>query len=107
MNSKIDAYFKLQNKIYKYFGYEENWVAIPIDDRREMYWSLVDDSVNYWKYKENTGKWTDGDGWSDKIYKQRFLDKWVYEGEEFTMVCVGTKTDGNKFLAIYDNSKRI
>jgi hypothetical protein len=43
----------------------------------------------------------------DEVYTQRHLPKWVYRGVEFTMICVDTHTDGNKFLAIYDNAKEV
>ena len=45
--------------------------------------------------------------YSDEIYTQRHLPKWVYRGADFTMVCVDTHSDGNQFLAIYDNAKEI
>jgi len=41
------------------------------------------------------------------IYTQRFLSKWVYRGEDYTMICVDTHTDGNKFLQIFNNKKEI
>jgi hypothetical protein len=46
-----------------------------------------------------------GDYYSNEIYTQRFLPKWVYRGEKYTMICVDTHTDGNKFLQIFDNEK--
>ena len=107
----IDDYFKLQEKIYKYFGYQEDWVVIPIDDRREYYWYLPEggSEVSYWKSKElaKNKDFTDKDGYIDEIYTQRFLPKWVYKAKEMTMIVVDTHTDGNKFLAIYDNSKQL
>lgn len=42
-----------------------------------------------------------------KYTDKGFLPKWVYEGLEFTMVVVDTHIDGNKFLAVYDNKKRV
>ena len=47
----------------------------------------------------------DGNYYEDEIYTQRFLPKWVYRGEDYTMVCVDTHTDGNQFLRIFDNLK--
>jgi hypothetical protein len=119
----LDEYFKLQSEIYDYFGYVEDWVVIPIDDRREYYWSIegeeTDGQVYFTKSKENhealvanNYDWdqdgVDGnDVYSDEIYTQRHLPKWVYRGSEYTMICIDTHTDGNKFLAIYDNTKEI
>jgi hypothetical protein len=118
----LTDYFELQEKIYKYFGYVEDWRVIPIDDRREMYWSLTGegggDEVHYSPTKETMEAWKKADWdfeapgvgddcYSNVIYTQRFLPKWVYRGEDYTMVCVDTRTDGNVFLAIYDNKKEV
>lgn len=100
----LDDYFELQDKIYKYFDYKEDWVVIPIDDRREYYWRIngseTDGEVEY--CTEPT--FTDGEHlYSDIIYTQRFLPKWVYRGKDYTMISVDTQIDGNKFLAIFRN----
>lgn len=39
------------------------------------------------------------------IYTQRFLSKWVYRTNNYTMVCANTQCDGNRFLMIFDNEK--
>lgn len=103
----LDNYLKLEKQIHDYFGYVEDWVAIPIDDRRDMYWWLNGDhevifAEELEKFDERTGMY-----YSDEIYTQRFHSKWVYRGEDYTMIMVDTHTDGNKFLAIYDNAKEI
>ena len=100
----LDEYSKLKEEIYNYFGYIEDWVVIPIEDRREYFWDLGNNEVIY---AENENDFNTGNYYEDEIYTQRFLTKWVYEKEDYTMICVDTHTDGNKFLAIYDNSKRI
>jgi hypothetical protein len=118
----LDDYFKLQEQIYRYFGYVEDWVVIPLDDATDVYWHLTgeQDGEAYYCYdKENLekliaadmhldGEGVDGDDvYSDEIYTQRFLPKWVYRGQDFTMVCVDTHTDGNKFLRVFDNVKEV
>lgn len=107
----LDDYFKIQKEIYDYFGYKEDWVVIPIDDARQYYWHLTNegygDKVLFAKDKNNVFEGTNEDGYSNEIYTQRFLPKWVYRGKDFTMICVDTHTDGNKFLQIFDNSKEI
>ena len=30
----LDGYLKLRKELFDYFGYVEDWVAIPIDDGR-------------------------------------------------------------------------
>lgn len=101
----LDDYLKLQKEIYDYFGFKENWITLPIDDRREHFWSILDDEVIFGDKDDvinNTG-----DCYLDEIYKQRFYSKWIYRGEEYTMIMVDTHIDGNKFLAIYDNSREV
>lgn len=102
----FDSYFKLLEEIYDYFGFIEDYVVLPLDDRREYAWAIIDDSeVQYGKMEDILND--TGDYYVDEIYKQRFYDRWIYHGEEFTMIMVDTHTDGNKFLAIFDNSKEI
>lgn len=47
------------------------------------------------------------EGYSDEIYTQCFLPKWIYRGKDYTMILIDIHTDGNRFLAIYDNKKEI
>ena len=105
----LDEYFELQGKIYDYFGYVEDWAVIPIEDGRRFYWRLNGeahgDSV---RFAETLKELNDDKGenyYENEIYTQRFLPKWVYRGDEYTMVCVDTLTDGNKFLQVFDNAK--
>lgn len=101
----MNEYFNQLQKVYDYLGFKEDWVVLPLDDRREYHWFVTDDDVVFGD-KDDVINQT-GNHYSDEIYKQRFYDKWVYRGEEYTMVMVNTHVDGNRFLAIYDNSKEI
>lgn len=119
----LDDYLKLQKQIYDYFGYKEDWAVIPLSDATEYYWHINGSDENgevyYCQDYKNAKKLVaadcnfeaegvDGnDVYSNEIYTQRFLPKWVYHGKSFTMICVDTRTDGNKFLQIFDNSKRV
>jgi len=108
----LDEYFKIQKQIYDYFGYIEDWVVIPIDDARDYYWKLTqnEDGEGYVRFAESIKDLQDtkrGLFYENEIYTQRFLPKWVYRGEDYTMICVDTRTDGNKFLQIFDNSKEM
>ena len=49
----------------------------------------------------------DGDNYEDEIYTQRFYQKHIYRGRDLTLIFVDTHTDGNKFFAIFDNSKEV
>ena len=103
----FDEYFKLQQEIYNYFGFKEDWVVLPLDDRRGYVWSIIDeDEVIYGSSATDISDYPEN-CYSDEIYKQRFYSKWIYRGEEYTMIMVDTHTDGNRFLAIYDNLKEV
>jgi len=102
----LGEYFKLQNEIYEYFGYQEDWVVIPMESKLNYFWYIdptEKDHVIYWESKKDVvelGQW-----YQDGIYTQRFLPKWVYRGPEFTMICTNPGVDGNKFLSVFDNTK--
>ena len=107
----LDNYITLQKQIFEYFGYEENWCVLPIDDATDYYWRLdgegpgtvyFADTVEDLEDKDESGNY-----YSNEIYTQRHLPKWVYRGKDYTMIVVDTQTDGNKLLSIFDNSKEI
>ena len=101
----LDDYLSLQKKIYNYFGYFEDWRVFPIDDRTELYWKLNGE------YEIEYGDKSDFSNpdcyYSDEIFKCRFLPKSIYRGKKYTMILLDTHTDGNMFLAIYDNRKEV
>lgn len=106
----LKEYFELQKKVHEYFGYVEDWKVIPLEDSTEMFWTLDQNSdgsgeVRFAESLEQLH--SEGDYYENEIYTQRFLPKFVYEGEEYTMVCVDTHTDGNKFLQIFANDKKV
>lgn len=111
MNKLIDDYFSLQKKVHEAFGYTEDWVVIPMEDSRNMVWYIngtdEDGEVVFAETKEELEDEEAGEYYSNEIYTQRFLSKYVYRTENFTMICVDTHCDGNKFLQIFDNKKEI
>lgn len=106
----LKDYSNIQQKIFDYFGYKEDWVCIPLSDETDKHWFLDGDGYGnkvFYHEKFTMDDATGGQFYSGSIYTQRFLPKWVYRGEDYTMVSVDTHTDGNKFLMIFDNSKEI
>lgn len=105
----LKQYFEIQEKIYNYFEYEENWKVIPLNDDTSMYWRVENDSeINYAdKPSDLLEDFDEGNYYPMEIYTQRFLNKYIYRGEDYTMIVVDTHTDGNKFLSILDNKKEI
>lgn len=103
----------MQTKIYNHFGYVEDWAVIPLEDSTASHWCLLQN-------EDGTGKVWFSDApftvegiesgevlYSCDIYTQRFLPKWVYRADDYTMICVDPRTDGNKFLMIFDNEKEL
>jgi hypothetical protein len=104
----LDQYNALREQVFEYFGYVEEWRVIPIDDVREYFWELEGVGPGYVRFATTVEKLInteDGEYYEDEIYTQRHLPKWVYRGDDYTMVCVDTRIDGNKFLRIFSNDK--
>lgn len=105
----LDNYEALRKEVFEYFGYVEDWRVIPLDDARPYYWYLTDGedygSVRFAETKEQLEDEDAGNYYENEIYTQRHLPKWVYRGEEYTMICVDTHTDGNQFLQIFSNER--
>ncbi len=105
----LDKYIELRQQLFDYFSYVEDWRVLPIDDSRKYYWHLTGESdgdeVKFAEHEENLFEGTMEDGYSNEIYAQRHLPKFVYRGADYTMVVVDTHTDGNQLLQIFDNAK--
>lgn len=108
----LTEYNDARKKLFDYFGYVEDWVVIPVDDATDNYWRIIGGEgyggcVQYAETKEDVGNDEGGNYYENQIYTQRFLPKWVYRAKDYTMICVNTNVDGNKFLQIFDNEKEI
>ena len=103
----LDQYFEIQRQIYEYFGYVEDWRAIPLSDCRDYFWRLEGEGPGSLHYADTEDELSSETGqyYVDEIFTQRHLPRWVYRGEHFTMVSCDPHTDGNVFLRILDNSK--
>jgi hypothetical protein len=103
----LDDYLKIQKEIFEYFGYEEGWRVLPIDDQRGQHWFLTGEGPGCYvhspePFTEESIK--EGENvYSGEVYTQRHLPKWVYRGPEYTMVVADTETDDNKLLMIFEN----
>jgi len=113
LNNKLNRYFDLRKIIHEAFGYVEDWVVIPIEDYRDQFWQVIGGDERglggrvIYSLEELTPK-TIKEGtklYSAIIYAQRFLPKWIYRTEHFTMIAIDTQSDGNKFFVILDNKK--
>lgn len=108
----IPAFFKLRELLYDYFGFVEDWVIYAFEDYTDYYWELpfgegMEGEVHYAETIEDLKDKEAGHYYCNDIYTQRFYPKWVYRGEEYTMIFCDTHVDGNKFFGIYKNSLEI
>lgn len=113
----VDLFFETKKMLAQTFNYAEDWCVIPWDDFRRYEWYLekgkeihdefyngFQGKVIFWNSLQDIQMKTE---WYESIiYTQRFLPRWVYETDRYTMICIDTQTDGNKLLAIFDNKKR-
>ena len=101
----LDNYKDIERQIHEYFGYKEDWRIFPISDETESFWSLNGEGPGEVHLSLEECNLRLGMKTIWPIYTQRHLPKWVYRGNDYTMIVVDTQTDGNKFLAIFDNKK--
>lgn len=104
---QLDRYNKVLNEIYDYFGFKEDWTIWPIDDRRQYWWQVNRNEVHFYTSKDAYENNDESRSFTNEILHHRFYPNSIYKGEKYTMIAVDTQTDGNKFLAIYDNSKKL
>lgn len=101
----LDQYFSLQQQIYDYFGYKEDWVVLPLEDKRGMHWFLTDrETALVHSPKPFTEESIE---FGKQIYSYEvtapFLPRYVYRAEDYTLIAIDTRTDGNRLLLIFDN----
>ncbi len=102
----LDNYNKSQEEIYNYFGFKEGCRVFPIDDCRDYWWKMNDTDVYFFDSQEAYSKQDLDHYYHNKILHLHSYPTAVYEGAEYTMIMVDTKTDGNKYLAIFHNLKK-
>lgn len=104
----LDNYLALQKQIFEYFGYEETWRTLPLNDNRKHYWRLAEHAgLIRWADSPQELTTKTGNSYSGGLYKDAFHLKSIYRGKGYTMVLVDTYADGNQWMAIFDNAKEI
>jgi len=111
--SLIKNFFAMQDEVFKYFGYVEDWKVIPLDQQFGRQWMICgpEDSSS------TTIAWTKAGAvftepliekgellYTGTIYTQRFLPKWVYRGKDYTMIDVDNHCDVNQQYMIFENA---
>lgn len=102
----IKNYESALQAIYDHVGFKEDWAIAPIDNCTDKFWNTDGETV-YYADSEEEFKAEEGNFYIDDVYKQKFYDKWVYEGKDFTMIFCDPRVDGMKWFRIFDNTKRL
>lgn len=102
----FEGYKTAIEELYKHVGFTPDYVVCPIDDCTDMFWETDNNIVGYAETKKDL-KSKDGYYYEDDIYTQRFYDKWIYEGKEYTMIFCDPHVDGMKWFRIFDNKKKV
>jgi len=96
----LDEYFSLQEKIYDYFGYEEEpWTVFPLDDKRTYQWMIFKNQIFFADLLDEDTIKTGNTLYSGWIA----LPHWVYRGKDHTMILNDTMSNGNIFLSVFFN----
>lgn len=107
----VKDYQKALDAIYEHVGFQEDWVVCPLDDKTDYYWFIINDkstvkhTVKFANSLEDL--FSQGEYYEDDIYTQSFYSKWVYEGEDFTMIFCDPHVDGMKWWRLFDNKKKV
>jgi hypothetical protein len=110
MNSGFDTllnnFFLAKEELYNHVGFVEDWVICPIADCTKYFWYTDGEMVKYADSKEEYFS-KSGNYYLDEVYKQRFYDKWIYEGKKYTMIFTKPGVDGMTYFSFFDNSKKM
>ena len=103
----LTQYLDLQQQIYDYFGYVEDWRVLPLDDASQYFWVLDEkDGFVHFASTESDGNFYLNKVYTaDKEYARESLAEWMYRAEDYILICVDTRVDLNQFLRVFDNSK--
>lgn len=105
MNKMINEFNKARTQLFSHVGFKEDWVILPIEDLSGYYWKIKNNKVLY-GLKHDVEKET-GNHYADEIFKQRFYDKWTYEGKELTMIFCDPHVDGVQWFKFFENKLRL
>lgn len=108
MRELLSRYNELESQILNYFGYQQEWTMLPLDDMTMMSWMLVTNRV-IWSDKPLTVEIIkDGEIYDAFAFAAfNMVQRWVWEKEDYTLLRVDTRSDNNYLLMVFDNSRRV
>lgn len=120
IDDAVNRFFEARASIFEHVGYVESWRVFPVQDSRDLFWSVDEaerkwvkfspsrEALTYWrgKHEDEYGPYEDV-LYENEIYTQRHLPKWVYRGPELTLVVVDTHVDLNQYLQLFCNENEV
>lgn len=114
----VDSFYDAREAIFEHVGYKEDWRVLPIVDNRDDFWAVDEHEHEWVKFSDSREAlvyWLEHDDhgphgdklYENEIYRQCHLPKWVYRGEELTLIVVDTHTDGNQYLQLFRNEDEV
>lgn len=116
IDDEVDKYFEARQKIFEHVKYHERWRDFPLEDSRNSYWAIADNTVKFSPDHKALVYWLTHDDhdygeYADKLFENVISDhageSGVYRGAELTAIVADTQTDGNVFLQIFRNTHEI
>lgn len=98
----LKQYFEIENEIYEYFGFVQQWTIFPLSDETAHYWFVDNDKCYYNLEPFSEENIEDGRHSSGVVMKKGILAK-----DDYTMIAIDTLCDGNRYLGIFDNEKQL
>lgn len=98
-----NTFFNAKEMLFNHVGFTPKIVEFPVKDNTCYYWRVDESSgiVKYASTKEDF--YSDNDYFQDTIYTQRFYDKHVYRGDQYTMVFCDPHTDVCNWFRVFSN----
>lgn len=106
MNYLLKKYEEARQQLYDHVGFVEDWVVCPIELMGGYHWKLKESKVVYHDDPELVRS-ENGDHYEDDIYTQRFYSKWVYRGEDLTLIFCDPHVDGVQWFRVFENNLEI
>ena len=103
-NLLLTNYFDMRQSVFEMFGYKEDWRSFPLEDCRDYYWRMVNETTIDYCDDEH---FRDENTYRGYIYTYRHLSKYIYETTELTMCLIDTRCDFNIFLMVFSNEKKV
>lgn len=99
----LTEYARLEQEILAHFSYEPQWREYLIRDYRGLWWG-IDRHTLYYQYENNPPT-------EDTMRRGQFCTadvRSVYRSADgYSMLCLDTQTDGNKYLGVFEDSLRV